>query len=445
VSLPAVKAAAASVDVGHAQCSDGHVGDEEELLQPARPRLPRRMRLAALLLAVLAIAALIAIRVWPRSTHPSAAVPPRTSSVPSAVSPSTPETTSTPPPWPTAPGACIADAVLPIVSSTPVNEHTGLTVLLGGNRLRTVDFDSGRVTAMPGARLRSGEFVVGLVAASQTYAWTGACAPSRSRFLRLGSGGDISNVTLPSSIDAVLIDAARAWGMSGPKNDTSSGYLVPLDGGRRVRLPAGMWSNLITDGVLVGDVGSPTGKNSLLLVDAATGRIRDNLGNGVPVAVGHGFVLWTVGCDPSLVKPCTVHRRSVAGGATSSYRLPRPPCCEIGVLSPDGRLVAFPLERAAQDPRYQSGHPLPPSDIAILHLDTGRLEIVPGVEVPAKTSPGLAFSADARWLVIALDAGPKIRLLAWRSGLAHPYESKPIAGSAMEPPPLVVLPPHTGG
>jgi hypothetical protein len=89
----------------------------------------------------------------------------------------------------------------------------------------------------------------------------------------------------------------------------------------------------------------------------------------------------------------------------------------------------------------------------VLHLDTGRLEIVPGIEVPAATvsapasSPGMAFSADGRWLMIALNAGQKIRLLAWRSGLAHPYESKPIAmqimdlgGPGSSLPPILVLP-----
>src|SRR6266536_1899458 len=100
------------------RCSDGDVGDEEELLQPARPPLPRRMRLAVLLLAVLAVAALVAIRVWPRSTHRPVAVPPGTTSIPSAVSPTTPETTGTQPPWPTAPEACGGVADLPIVSST---------------------------------------------------------------------------------------------------------------------------------------------------------------------------------------------------------------------------------------------------------------------------------------------------------------------------------------
>jgi len=71
-----------------------HVGDEEELPQPGRPLLSRRIRLAALLLAVLAVATLIAIRVWPRSPH-QAAVTTGTTSAASAVPPATPETTNT--------------------------------------------------------------------------------------------------------------------------------------------------------------------------------------------------------------------------------------------------------------------------------------------------------------------------------------------------------------
>jgi hypothetical protein len=413
------------------------------LLQRKRPPLPRRIRFAALLLAVLAIAALIAIRVWPRSSHPSAAVPPGTTPVPSAVSQPTPETT-TPPPWPTAPGACNSDAELPIVSSRPPNEHTAIAVLLGGSRLRTVDFDSGRVTAMPRERLRPGELVTGLIASSQTYALTGVCTAGRWRLLRIGADESISIVPLPGSVGVVLADGAHMWGVSPPKNPNASDYLIPLDGGKRVRLPAGFWPDAITSGVIIGNLESTsTGPGPLLLVDAATGHVRANLGNGLPVAVGHGMVLWTVGCFASSGKPCTLHRRPVASGATTSYRLPRPPGFTAGVLSDDGRVVAFTLERAAQDPRYQQGHPIPPSDIAVLHLDTGRLEIVPGIEVPAKMFPGLAFSADGHWLVIALDAGPKTRLLAWRSGLAHPYEAKPIAGPIMDPPPILVLPPRT--
>lgn len=83
---------------------------------------------------------------------------------------------------------------------------------------------------------------------------------------------------------------------------------------------------------------------------------------------------------------------------------------------------------------------MPPSDIAIIDLDTGALDVVPGIELPAKMSPGLAFSADGRWLVIALNAGTNTRLLAWQHGLIDPYESTPVAGFVLGAPAIVVLP-----
>jgi hypothetical protein len=119
--------------------------------------------------------------------------------------------------------------------------------------------------------------------------------------------------------------------------------------------------------------------------------------------------------------------------------LPRPPGFSAAALSPDGRLLAFALERRGQDPRYEQGHPLPPADIAVLHLDTGTLEIVPGIELPAKTVLALAFSRDDRWLMIALDAGSRTRLLAWRSHLPHPYETRPVPGP-VDVPAIAVLP-----
>jgi hypothetical protein len=399
-----------------------------------------------LLLAVLAVAALIAIRVWPRSPHPSAAVPRGTTSVPSVVSPPTPETTRTAPQRSTGPGACDLAIELPIVSSTAPNEHTGITVLLGGNRLSIVDFDSGQVAAIPRVSLGANEFVVDLVATAPAYALTSECMSGRSRLLRIGADANVSTVTFSEFIDAVLADGARAWGVLSSKNDHASASVTPLDGSGQVRLPAGLFPDAMTGGVLVGNVATALpSTGSLLLVDARTGRVRANLGPGWPIAAGGGLVLWTRGCDAVSDKPCTVHRTSVTGRPPATYRLPRP--AFEGVVSPDRRMIALTLERSGQgpryehqDPRYEPGHPIPPSDVAVLRLDTGRLEIVPGIEVPAKTSPALAFSADSRWLVIGLDAGPATRLLAWRSGLARPYESKPIAGPALDPPPLVVLP-----
>jgi hypothetical protein len=73
-----------------------------------------------------------------------------------------------------------------------------------------------------------------------------------------------------------------------------------------------------------------------------------------------------------------------------------------------------------------------------MQLDTGRLSIVPGIELPAKSQPGLAFAGRGNWLVIALDAGSRTRLLTWRPGLRQPYETNPLPGLVHNPPTLVV-------
>ncbi|WP_427891934.1 hypothetical protein ACQHIV_04485 [Kribbella sp. GL6] len=162
---------------------------------------------------------------------------------------------------------------------------------------------------------------------------------------------------------------------------------------------------------------------------------RADLGPGASfVAAGNDKVAWTTGCDPYGAGTCRLHRRSISTGATTNYRFPRR--ADGAIVSPDGNLLAFRLERATTDPRYDAAHPAPPSDIAIIRLDTGRVETVPGLEIPAKTSPGLAFSADSRWLAIALDAGDHVRLLAWRSGLALPFETTPIPGQVLGSPAL---------
>src|SRR5450759_3186662 len=135
--------------------------------------------------------------------------------------------------------------------------------------------------------------------------------------------------------------------------------------------------------------------------------------------------------------------RAVIGGQTTSYRLPRRPGFAFGGVSGDGRTAAFPLERARQGPAgstLEAGYPIPPSDIAVLRFDSGRLDLVPGIELPGKAIPAMAFSGDDHWLVLALDAGSRTRLLAWRRGLHRPLESAPIPGQVVDPAPLTVQP-----
>jgi hypothetical protein len=417
----------------------GHVEDEEEVVDFGRPDRRRWLRVGALILAGLAVLALLAVRVWPRSG------PTQHVSVPSATpsvveeSPKRPPATPTTKPWPTAPAACGSDAYLSIVSSTPAAEPTGIRLLLGGDRLRMVDFDERRTVTLTG--LRPGEYAAVLGGSVGTYATTTTCEAVRSRVLRIGADRRISVIGSLAQTEAALTRGDRAWIVSYPDDaDHPYGAAMPLGGGPRVRLPAGFYPYGAVGNTLVGmlqpDPSAPP--VDLLLVDTATGRVRARLGPAtLPIAAANGQVVWSSGCDPTNDRPCSLHRRSVATGATTNYRLPRPPCCGASIISADEKLLAFLLERATTDPRYE-GHPIPPSDIAVMHLDTGRLEIVPGIEIPTKISPGLAFSADGRWLAIALNAGDRTRLLAWRSGLRHPYETTAIPGQVLGSPTLVV-------
>lgn len=394
--------------------------------------MPRRLWVVGAVVAALAIASFIAVRAWSHTPHRPVAVPSTGLPAPVVLPPTSPLPNfgSVPPPWPTAPGACGDDAQLPIVSSMRPRQPTGIRVLVGGRGLSTVDFDAGSVarTFDTGSRTNVWQILPG----SPTYVLTSTCGmPPRERLVRLDAHlHPVAQTALGNR--AVLTDGTRLRLASWPENARQHGTLTPLGGGRAVRLPAGFSADAITGGVVVGSFYPGSGAGSLGLVDAATGRVRTRLGAGQTVAAGHGLVVWS-SCPPSAAGPCVLYRRAVDATHTTRYRLPRPTGFTSGVLSPDGREVAFTLERARQDPRYEQGHPIPPADVAVLHLDTGALDVVPGVELPAKSAPALAFSAHSRWLVIALDGGTTTRLLAWRPGLRQPFESWPVPGRVAPP------------
>lgn len=432
------------------------MSEDEDILETGHPLLSGRARVALLGVAVLAVAGVIVARTLPRSgpSHDAAAVP----STPAATQPASPSGSSPastgpspgpPRPWPTAAQGCGGDTDLPIVSSQPRRQSTGLRLLVGGSRLRTVDFDSGRVTASPAVALGRDEFVVAVGAGADRYAVAATCPTQTSfgtsRLIRLGADGRARSAPLPDADTTVLADGERLWLVARTSDERSRGTIRPADGGAVVRLPAGFVAEAITHDMVVGSVGSPAaGTSSVLLVDARTGHVRADFGAGRLIAAGSGVVVWADrNCELVIGGPCSLHARRADGAATRDFRIPRPPGPFGGIVSADGRLLAFGLQRAGQDPRYEAGHPMPPTDLAILHLDggtdTGAVDIVPKVEIPAKTGPGLAFSADGQWLVLALNAGTKTRLLAWRPGLRCAYESSPVEGLAYGQPPLAVL------
>lgn len=404
--------------------------EQEEVLEVGKASRRGRRR-AGWILVLVALLTLIVLRVSMDRPHHQARPSEAISAIPDG---------RTAKAWPTALGACGADTLLPVVSSVPAAEHTGIQALLGGDRLRLVDFDSGRATTLPDAVVRPGEYAAVLAGDPVTaYATTASCDETAPyAMLRISVDHRVSVIRPLGPTEWPLTDGNRVWIASFASDiDSPYGTIAPIAGGQRVRLPLGFYASAIVGDTIVGlmqpDPGiSPTW---LALVDARTGRLRVKLEQHVaPLAAGAGQVFWTTGCDDD-ASPCTLHRRPIDGGETRGFPLPGPACC--GVVSPDGTRLAFLIDRASTDSRFD-GHPLPSMDIAIMQLDTGRMSLVPGIELPAKSQPALAFAGGGDWLVIALDAGSRTRLLAWRPGLRQPYETNALPGLVHDPPTLVV-------
>ena len=110
------------------------------------------------------------------------------------------------------------------------------------------------------------------------------------------------------------------------------------------------------------------------------------------------------------------------------------------MFSPDGTLAAFQLTRARPDPRFAAAAAGQPSDVAVLHLRTGRVDIVPGLELPPLTWAGLAFDATGRWLLATVSQGDRGELLAWRPGMPGPALVTSLPGPLVEAPPLLPAP-----
>lgn len=334
-------------------------------------------------------------------------------------------------PWPTAAGEC-GQVQVPLVTGAHRAHGTGLSVLVGGPAVRRVEVDPGRSRLPVQPALRRGEYVAQL--AGRT-AVTSSCAGQAARTFSVGSR---AAPVAQSGYLSAYRDGARSHLVRVAQNPPGASIVVD---GRPVRLPNSFSPAGVTSGVVVGTVQIGGERSGLgVLVDAHTGRVVASIGYPQSLAAGDGQVVGAYGCDVSLNRPCELRGVGVHGGPSRSYPLPRSPGMAAPVVSPDGRAVAFTLQRAGPDPRYNQDEPLPPTDIAVLRLDTGRLELVPGIELPAKSGPGLAFSPDGRWLVIALDAGRRTRLLVWRSGLPHPLETTPIGASAPYAPPVEVVP-----
>jgi hypothetical protein len=327
----------------------------------------------------------------------------------------------------TAVGACGATVPLPVVDSDPVREATGIRVLAGGQRLREVDFDDGRVTTLPDQVVKPGEYAAVLPGEPLTaYATTRSCDETTpSAMLRISVDRRVRLVRSLGPAESLLTDGNRVWIVSFAA-DAQHPYatIMPITGGKRVQLPLGFYPSAVVGTTVVGALqNDPNGPPTwLALVDALTGRIATRVENQVtPLAVGGGQLVWTDFCQEG---PCVLQHRPIAGGEVDRKVLPNPVCC--GVVSADGEQVALVVDRGTA------------RDIAVLHLRTGELDVVPGVELPAQSHPGLAWTRNGEWLVMALDAGTRTRLLAWRADLTRPVETTALEGPVEDPPSLVI-------
>jgi hypothetical protein len=385
----------------------------------------------------LALTGVVLVRQWPRSGatahggQPVLSVPPLN---PPPDSPTSVQPTLAP--WPTADSTCDGNVQLPIVTSSKATERTGLHILVSGGSLSSVDFDARVVTPVPHVSVPSGEYVVSLAQADATYAVTDRCGiagPNGRHIVRIAADGRTRMDALRLN-GIVIFDETSAWSVRYPDDPHElTGSVSRLASSKRVALPADFAPVGVSDGVLVGNAsGSADGRGAVELVDPSTGAVREQLDRGQVLAVGSGVVVWTVGCDISLERPCNGFSRRIAGGPVTRFALPRPPGPALAAVSRDGRQLAFTLENPSSQSPYDQGHPLPPVDIAVAHLDTGVLEVVPGIELPTKVPPGVAFSPDGRWLVMALNAGTKTRVLAWRHGLPQPLETTCVRGATLQ-------------
>jgi hypothetical protein len=136
--------------------------------------------------------------------------------------------------------------------------------------------------------------------------------------------------------------------------------------------------------------------------------------------------------------PCTVSRVEIrTGRVRGRYPLPagRVPVLP-GSLSGAGDRVAFQLGRPSGDPPVDPDRPLP-AEIAVLRLDDGRLETVPGLEMARGTGVGLVFAGTGSWLFVSVSHGSHSHVYAWRPGVRAPVAIARLPGPVAGAPPLV--------
>jgi hypothetical protein len=354
--------------------------------------------------------------------------------------------------WPSAAGACGSTVYLPQIHLARQTAGVRVRMLVGGTGLRQVTLGGVVSRPLPGLP-DHGQLVTTLVAGPGAgYAFDLPCTGSSAsvRVYRIVAG---AAHRLGTSADALLGGPQQAWAVTYLAQYTVlTPVLTPLTGGRRLTLQAR--TNPVADTaaglVVVAYHEWASRPDTVELLDPATGVVVRRMAEGSLLgAAGHVALVSLPGCGmPSAHRGCTLESIDLTTGRpTARFDLPAGrvpvPDAVLGpngpgaVFSPGGTAAAFQLARARPDPRFTAGLPLPPADLVVLHLHTGSLDIVPGLELPPATQTGLAFDTTGRWLLATVSQGDHGELLAWRQGMPGPGLVTSLPGRLLGPPPLL--------
>jgi hypothetical protein len=388
--------------------------------------------------AVAVLAGVVAARTGPHDTAVSSRpglLPPVSSPVRGARAPAAGSAAR----WPSAAGACGWPVYLPQIHLA--RHHAGVhgRVLVGGTGLWQVTFGRAVSTPLPGLS-DHGRLVTKLAAGpGAVYAVALPCSslsPSL-RVYRIVAGAAHH---LNTTADDLLGGPYHAWAVTYRGHHT---VLTPLAGGRAVTLQSDStpFADTAAGLVVVAHHDQLDLPDTLELVDPTTGALLRGFTGATPLgAAGHVVLVSLPNCGALLTHSrCTLESIDLTTGRpTARFELPagRVPSSDA-VFSPGGTAAAFQLARASQDPRFTTGWPYPPADVVVLHLHTGSLDIVPGLELPPGTWAGLAFDATGRWLLTTVSEGKHGELLAWRQGMAGPALVTTLPGPLITAPPLL--------
>ena len=410
------------------------------------PRPPRWVWAVAGIAVVAVLGGLVVARTG--AHHASPSKKPATAASPVAGS-LAPVAGPTAPPWPSTAGACGSSVDLPQIHLARQHAHVHARLLIGGAGLREVTLGGAVSGPLPGLP-EHGRLVTNVVAGPGAgYAFDTPCSSSTGsvRIYRIVAG---AAHRLGVSADALIGGPHFALAMTYRSSAVLTQVLSPPAGSHAARFRSS--TDPVADttaGLVVVPLRPLAGqRHAVELVDPNTGVVLRRIGQGFPMGAADHVLLVSLHDCPGVLTQSTCTLESVdlsTGRPIATIKLPAgrfPVGGDLSspVFSPDGTLAAFQLARAGRDPRFTAAFPGPPSDVVVLHLRTGSLDVVPGLELPPGTWAGLAFDPTGRWLLATVSEGDRGELLAWRRGMPGPALVTSLPGPLDEAPPLLPVP-----